>query len=248
MASRHLPESPTPWDRYLGERIRTLRTERGLTQEQLAEEVRRLWGLPWSRPTLTAIESGSRELSAKELFALTDVLLVAPQDLLKGLEGQRMGNKTASRMDPWLQVGPQSSLSLKAVLRSMEAGRQRQVLDGRDTPATRSTAEQIAGLPELSRQLEAEGVDATPQSLTQAAQGERGEAEKKAAVVLGLDPRRVAVLSVKLWGRSLTAEREARFAQHDPETTGAGSLRTLRGHITRDLIAELRATAGGQQS
>ena len=247
MASRHPPENPRPWDRYLGERIRTLRTERGLTQEQLAEEVRRLWGLPWSRPTLTAIESGSREVTALEFLALSDVFLISPQELLEGREGDRMGNKMANRMATWLEVGPGSSVNLVAVLRALEPGPKRQVLDGRDTPATRSTAEQIAGLPELRRQLEAEGVDATPQSLTQAAQGERGEAEKKAAVVLGIDPRGVAVLSLRLWGRSLTAEREARFAQHEPETTRAGSLRTLRGHITRDLIAELRAAVGGQQ-
>jgi transcriptional regulator with XRE-family HTH domain len=245
MSSRRSPKNPQPWDIYLGERIKTLRTERGLTQEQLAEEVRRLWGLPWSRPTLTAIESGHRELSAKELLALTDVLLVSPQELLRGLEGERMGNRMAPRMGPWLQVGPQSSLSLKAVLRSMEAGRRRQVLDGRDTPATRGAAEQIAGLPELRRQLEAASIEPTPETLTRAAQGERGEAEKKAATVLGIDPRRVSVLSLKLWGRSLTAEREARFALKKPSAAGATGLRTLRGHITRELIAELRTVSGG---
>jgi transcriptional regulator with XRE-family HTH domain len=247
MASGQPPKNPKPWDRYVGERIRTLRTDRGFTQEQLAEEVRRLWGLPWSRPTLTAVESGNRELSARELFALTDVLLVSPQELLEGLQGERMGNRMAHRMGTWLQVGPRSSVNLAAVLRAMEPGRRRQVLDGRDTPATNASAEQIAGMPELRRQLKAARINPTPEVLTQIAQAERGEAEKKAAAILGLDPRRVAVLSLKLWGRSLTAEREARFAQHEPDATGSGSLRTLRGHITRGLIAELRAVAGGTQ-
>jgi transcriptional regulator with XRE-family HTH domain len=246
MTSARSPKDPTPWDPYVGERIRTLRSEQGLTQEKLAEDVRRLWGLPWSRPTVTAIESGKREVSALEIFALADVLQVSLQVLLAGREGERMGEQMGDRMAPWLQVGSGSSISLATVLRAIAPGRKRLVLDGRDTPATRSTAEQIAGLPELRRQLEAEGVEATPQSLTQAAQAERGEAEKKAAAILGIDPRRVAVLSLKLWGRSLTAEREARLAQHAPEATGAGSLRTLRGHITRHLIAELRAASGGQ--
>jgi hypothetical protein len=151
-------------------------------------------------------------------------------------------------MATWLEVGPGSAVNLVAALRALEPGPKRQVLDGRDTPATRSTAEQISSLPQLRRQLEAAGVEATPQSLTQAAQGERGEAEKKAAAVLGLDSRRVAVLSLKLWGHSLTAEREARFAKQEPKATGAGSLRTLRGHITRGLTAELRAVAGGTQA
>jgi transcriptional regulator with XRE-family HTH domain len=246
MSSGHPPKNPTPWDRYLGERIRTLRTERGLTQEQLAEEVRRLWGLPWSRPTLTAIESGSREVAALEFLALSDVFLISPQELLEGPEGDRMADRTANRMATWLEVGPGSSVNLVTVLRALEPRTRRQVLDGRDTPATRSTAEQISSLPELRRQLEARRIKPTPEALAQVAQGERGEAEKKAAVVLGLDPRRVAVLSLKLWGRSLTAEREARFAKQEPKTTSATSLRTLRGHITRDLIAELRAAAGGQ--
>lgn len=246
MASGHSPKSPTPWDRYLGEQIKRLRTERDLTQEQLAEEVRRLWGLPWSRPTLTAIESGNRELSAKELFALTDVLLVSPQELLEGLQGERMGNRMGYRMGTWLQVGPRSSVNLAAVLRAMEPGRRHQVLDGRSTPATDASAEQIAAMPELRRQLKAARINPTPEVLTEAAQAERGEAEKKAAALLGLDPRRVAVLSLRLWGHSLTAEREARFALRESSAAGATGLRTLRGHITRELIAELRAASGGQ--
>lgn len=185
-------------------------------------------------------------MTALEFLALSDVFLISPQELLESREGDRMRNKMADRMATWLEVGPGSSVNLVAILGALEPGPKRRVLDGRDTPATRSTAEQIASLPELRRLLEAKGIRPTPEALTRAAQGERGEAEKKAAVVLSLDPTRVAVLSLKLWGRSLTAEREVRFAQHKPEATGAGSLRTLRGHITRQLIAELRAAAEGQ--
>ena len=93
--------------------------------------------------------------------------------------------------------------------------------------------------------MRAEQIEPTSEAFAWVLQGERGEAEKKAAAVLGLDPRRVAVLSVKLWGHSLTTEREVRFKTQEPGTSGARSLRTLRGHITRGLITELRAAAGG---
>ena len=129
---------------------------------------------------------------------------------------------------------------------ALEPGPKRQVLNGRDTPATRSTAEQIAGLPELRRQLEAEGSRAHTRGPDPGCAGRAGEAEKKAAVVLGLDPRRVAVLSLRLWGRSLTAEREARFDQQEPKPPAPDRSAPCEVTSPVDLIAELRAASGGQ--
>ena len=65
--------------------------------------------------------------------------------------------------------------------------------------------------------------------------------EKKLAARLGITPRKVAIHAVKLWGRTLTAEREARLENRLDDTldNSARSLRTTRGHITRELTAEL---------
>jgi transcriptional regulator with XRE-family HTH domain len=61
-----------------------------------------------------------------------------------------------------------------------------------------------------------------------------GEAEHKAARRLGIDVARLHGLALDVWGRSLTAERDARLANRDdvqPQT---------RGHVTRELLDELR--------
>lgn len=53
----------------IGARLRALRTEHGLRQEQVAAYAR-VWGLDWTRSTVAAIEAGDRALSLEEFFAL----------------------------------------------------------------------------------------------------------------------------------------------------------------------------------
>lgn len=58
-----------PIDSHLARRLRELRRERNVTADGLAVTARRL-GLGWSRSTVSAIETGVRGLSARELVAL----------------------------------------------------------------------------------------------------------------------------------------------------------------------------------
>jgi hypothetical protein len=66
-------------------------------------------------------------------------------------------------------------------------------------------------------------------------------AEQKAAASLNVDVSKVQKLAQKAWGHDLTAEREARISgrvagqEVDPR-----SLQALRGHVTRELLDELR--------
>ncbi|MGW5123278.1 helix-turn-helix domain-containing protein [Streptomyces sp. NPDC004069] len=64
------------------------------------------------------------------------------------------------------------------------------------------------------------------------------EATVKAAQRLGWSPQEVDATAHRLWGRSLTAEREARIG--GAPRTRADQAR--RGHVTRQLMGELRAT------
>ena len=59
----------------IGARIRELREERGLSQEQLAKEI----GL--SRPVVTKIEGGKKAISSLELRQIADVLGVSTDAL-----------------------------------------------------------------------------------------------------------------------------------------------------------------------
>ena len=62
---------------------------------------------------------------------------------------------------------------------------------------------------------------------------DRQEAERKAARRLGIPVAEVVAISVRLWGQSLTAERDGRIA---PDANHAA-----RGHVTRLLVEEIAA-------
>lgn len=66
------------------------------------------------------------------------------------------------------------------------------------------------------------------------------EAERRAASRLGVSVGRFVLASEELWGRRLEAERDRRVLRHSVGSDPA-TLRAVRGHVTRDLFAELEA-------
>lgn len=60
----------------LGQRIRALREQNGMSQQQLAEK------LKVSRPTISQIENGEREISADELIVLSEIFNLSVDSLL----------------------------------------------------------------------------------------------------------------------------------------------------------------------
>ena len=77
--SQNSPERVAAWERRresVGKRIRELRVERGLTQEQLAHES----GV--TRPILSGVEKGQRGLLYERLFDIADALGVPASDLM----------------------------------------------------------------------------------------------------------------------------------------------------------------------
>lgn len=69
--------NPMDYLRILGENIRILRIERGLTQEQLAEIC------DMHRTYIGAIERGDRNVSLKNIVAISQALGVKPNTLLE---------------------------------------------------------------------------------------------------------------------------------------------------------------------
>jgi transcriptional regulator with XRE-family HTH domain len=69
-----------------------------------------------------------------------------------------------------------------------------------------------------------------------------GDAETRAARRLGREPVEVARAARSLWRHSLTIERDRRlrYVSHLDEDVEARSVRAFRGHITRQLLDELR--------
>lgn len=75
------------WDgkskNIIGERIKTLRKEKGLTQKQLAEKLQ-LEGHEFSDLTILRIEQGSRFVPDYEIVILADFFGISTDYLLKG--------------------------------------------------------------------------------------------------------------------------------------------------------------------
>ena len=77
--SQNSPERVAAWERRratVGKRIRELRVERGLTQEQLAH----LSGV--TRPILNSVENGRRGLLFERLYDIADALNVPASELM----------------------------------------------------------------------------------------------------------------------------------------------------------------------
>lgn len=217
-----MPEElePIPLVAVVTENMRRLRTERGLLQEDVAMAAR--WvGLMWSSITVTQIESGSRQLSLDEVLLLPLVLRCSLKDLLD----------TANEDDP-IQLGYNTILDASTV---------RQLVAEK---GPKLTAEEIPMLPQLEPTLDPKivgvveyaALEPTLLSYLLVREGARGEAERKAAQTLKISAPLVTGYALRLWGRSLTEERDGRAIEH---IVKGKELRAVRGHITRALLREI---------
>ena len=207
--------------------MRRHREKLELSQDELARRCRDSAGLTWSRSTLTDVEAGKTPLELAEALVLAHILDCPVEELFDGEE-------------MWVQVTPGfggSSSSLRALLRGGEDFWYRNTefdlfvprrLLRTLTPDERARLRRLA--PNLSEDLIEETLAAP-----------RGEAEQKAARRLGVTPAEVAVVSRALWDRSLTEERERRLSETDEAKAPVRSLRGYRGHITRQLIRDMRS-------
>ena len=66
----------------IGENVRKIRMERGMTQEDMATELQ-LRGINMSRGTYSKIEMGLRHIEATTLAELSDILNTTYDELLK---------------------------------------------------------------------------------------------------------------------------------------------------------------------
>lgn len=212
----------------VGARIRELREQRGMSQDDLASRAR-VAGLDWDQAKVSRIEAGERRVTLEELFILSLRLPVQLLDLVPDVG--------------WIQLSPTLNIqarALRALLRGLDGGDLRGGTDWIDSAARASVAELIApqARREVVEEVTARVWPAAPlDAVIDAAEAMHGDAEQKGARRLGVDKFELALRARRLWGRSLTEERNRRL-----DADGHGSKQALRGHITRTLLAELRET------
>lgn len=220
----------------LGDRLSQIRRERELTQDDVARMATAV-GLPWARATVVAFENGCRgAIGIQELLLLSQAFSVEPDEWFVG--------------KGWAELTPEAMATLK-VIRAMLAGppvarwiriseRLWDIPQFRDAPNTLGV--QFEKLNKLLRKAEEYlGPEFSTDAAIDAIQGAAGPAEVKAAYKLQVKPIDISLAAFKLWGRSLTQERNRRAG----EAARAATLRSLRytkGHITRVLLLELAPT------
>jgi hypothetical protein len=204
-----------------------VRLERGLDEEGAAELLRSHGLTSWQAGTVSQVEAGVRPLGVEELLLLCAAYRVSLVELA-GPDPEPVELAAAARLP---------AAAVRAVL--ADGGEVLRALpaDALDVPATRSAP---AGAP------------APPDALVHAARrfGVRGAAEvgralagigdteRNAARRLGVSPERLVLAAVGRWGRSLTAERDARIERRRAGTEPDRHI-MLRGLVTRELLTEL---------
>lgn len=209
----------------VGENVKRVRGERHMLQEEVASAARNA-GLKWTGVTLTQIENGNRSISAEELLLLAVILDEPLAELLHYPDADVELSET--------MLLPSSVL--RAIVSSETRVSELQVVD---------ESLQWRPIPNLEWELDERVLEGMwrahlfPSLLTylRVRDGSRGEAERKAGMQMSGTAAEMAAIALRLFGRSLTDERDVRAKEAVKE---GKQLRAVRGHITRALLEEMR--------
>jgi Helix-turn-helix len=175
----------------------------------------RRYGLDWTQGTIAAIELGQRQLTLDDVVLFPIILAEVDGPSDRGALIPNPAEFVPETAEE-VMVGP---LSFPArVVRAFLGGRE---IGGPPPPPPRASRRVL---------LEQEAL---------------GTAEMKAARRLGVSAGAIVQAARRLWGQSLAAERDQRMAQQPDMPTSPRSLQALRGHVTRELLDELRPVVKG---
>lgn len=209
--------------------IKAARQRRGLRQEDAATQARAHGLSSWIRGTVAQAEVGARRFALEEVLLLALAYETSLADLVAGDERELV------------ELTPDARLSVGA-LRALLSGDGERVRDlpaeAVDVPARRS-----GRFPDELAEADRFGIG--DRSLLARAADEISDAERHAARKLGTTPDQVNAAAVRLWGQPMARERDQRLSEQARDLP-ARSRQAFRGHITRDLLAELEGELGAR--
>jgi transcriptional regulator with XRE-family HTH domain len=213
----------------IGQRVRELRERAGVRQEDLADNARAL-ELPWNRSRIAALERGEKSISVEDLVLLVALLGTAlnrPVDVAELFD-----------IDESIRLSKAAEISarqLAEVLRGGDPGDK--VILGGGLPDIAIDVEAFERT--RSRRMAVEQLAGTSPSIgdLRAIKHSMGEADERARRTLGEVVGVYITICHALWGRSLSAERDARLQS---TKVSPASLAARRGRVTRGLLAEAR--------
>lgn len=228
-----MPATVRPLREVLAAGMKEARRRLDLRQEDAAARARACGLSTWIRGTVAQAEVGARRFTLEELVLLTLAYETNLAELIAGDE------------DDLVELTPDARLSVGA-LRALLSGHRADLpglgADAIDVPATRGTPRRQPGrFPDVLAEAKRFGIG--DRSMLEHALDEVGDAERHAARRLGTTPERINVAAMRRWGRTLAEERDYRLSLQGPDMP-ARRRQALRGHITRDLMAELGSELG----
>jgi hypothetical protein len=206
-------------DGVIGRNVRRVRQQRNASQDGLAQALRDAGWLAATDQVLIAVEKGARSLRFGEVLILADVLNAPVAALLDVPEGERV------------RIGRSVPGSGADLVRRL-------------TEAPHHHGEPSSDWSDLDQARHGSRTSADGRHF--GGDESKREAERHVASRLGLTPAEVVQRSYRLWGRTLSDERDARCATRASIDATPRQRATWRGHVTRELLAELRNETAGE--
>lgn len=233
----------------VGRNLRAWRESVMCSQDSLARRMQAV-GFPWRQPTVAQVENGRRAVSFEEFLGICIVT------------GQQVGLHMAHEDGERVRLGTRSypASAVQGILNEglyMVRDDPPEIQEWIDTDnvrfrAVRSAISESASMAAalwLPVELDTEErrrqitLDATGDAEVKMARSLAGDG----ACVIRLEggaelppgPDEVAAISHALWGHTLTVEREHRLIESGQDIGSPDALRARRGHITRELAAEI---------
>jgi hypothetical protein len=222
-----MPEPARSLRDVLAAGLKEARQRQGLRQEDAASRAQRVGLTSWIRGTVAQAEVGARKFAIEEVLLLALAYETTLADLIAGNDADLV------------ELSPEARLPVGTV-RALLSGQSPRELPGvsRDGGEAMETGRFPRPLAEAGR------FGIGERDLLARPVGATGEADRHAARKLGVSPEIVAETARRLWGRSLSEERDHRLTGHGSDLT-ARSKQAQRGHITRELLTELERELGG---
>lgn len=243
----------TPLLVALGERLRELREVQQKRQGDMAAAARKC-GLRWTQATVAAVETGRRRLSIEELLLLPFILFEAKIHKPKNQERPLLELADIFPKEGMVPLTTKTRVHAEALQEILQGKFGEGWLGHYDTPHLRQIRAKISITPEKIRRLRDE-LEKIFQILPEANRNHRlleeiekeveGEAEQKVARKFKVPPLAVGLAARKVWGHSLTVERDRRIAKQGTNETSLRSLQATRGHVTRALLTKIRPLIAG---
>jgi transcriptional regulator with XRE-family HTH domain len=226
--------------------VAALRSKANLTQQGLADQML-LRGIAWTRETVAQVETTNRRLGFTEAIVVAacldvpvarltatgaDTVGVGESEWTAAYLGAAIAGTTGDVFPPETYASPHARPV--EPIQPIEAASERVPVaerrDGTDLPDRRRGDRRSGDTPEMPNQGRrvTDGPAQAPQKTA-----ERIERRLRLRVTAS----DVDAAAQQLWSRSLDSERERRVT--DRHALTGGSLKTIRGHVSRDLDREI---------